>query len=506
MALRGRFPLTLALPISLAPACGPASATVTPEDAATCVATEASATAPPGIVDPELQPPERFDVNAIDAYVRAIVDKEPMVGLSVGIMRDGEIVMAKGYGVRELTKNAAVEPGTPFAIASITKQFVCATASQLDADGVLSLDDPVAKWFPSLTRAEDISLFDALSHTAGYRDFYPLDYVIPRMADPIETDALIEEFGSQPLDFEPRSRYSYSNTGYLIAGRAIERSTGIELESLLKRRIFDPVGMKRTFFLGGPRSDVPADAAVGHMAFALGAPEVAVPEGPGWTHAAGAMWSTPSDLLAWDRALVDGEVMSKDAYERMTERVTLSDGRKTGYGCGIGVARFHGEAILVHTGGVAGFVSKNVVIPRTRSAVVVMANSSTFSPFPLLDEILALVVAEDRDVPSTPAVAAEAPEVVARELFAELQAGVMRRDRLSSDFNAFLNDERLAEAAPRLRALGDPVEVETEWTGERGGMQVARIRLRFDANPTVLVASMYRRNDGTIEQFLIRAL
>jgi len=491
-------------------ACHPTT-TATPGDALACV----DAHAQPGVTDepdahepapttePETKakprPPRTFDVAAIDAYVAQMVDHDGLVGLSLGIMRNGEIVLAKGYGLRNVESQAKVEPTTEFAIASITKQFICAGASKLAEERKLSLDHKVATYFPDLTRAKDITLFDALAHVSGYPDFYPLDYVIPRMAEPADTDALIAEFGGRPLDFEPRSRWSYSNTGYLIVGRIIERITKRGLDTFLAERIFEPVGMTQTFFGTGT---TPPSAATGYTSFALGDDEPATPEGAGWVHAAGAMWSTPTDLLRWDLALVSGEVLNKKSYERMTRAVRLSDGRMTSYGCGIGLRRVDGESVLVHTGGVSGFASKNVVIPRTKSAVVIMSNGTAVSSFPILDTILGLVIDADRATPRAPTIDGPAPDEVARGLIRQMQAGVMERSKLSEDFNAYLDAAHLAQAAPRLKALGEPTRVEVERISERGGMEVSRMTIHF-ADREVR-ATMFRRADGIVEQFLLR--
>ncbi len=450
----------------------------------------------PGSEEPKA--PRRFELEAIDAYAAAERERLGLVGLSLAIMRRGELVLAKGYGARSLATGAPVTPETEFAIASISKQFTCAAALLLEEQGALSLDDPVAKYFPALTRADDIRLYDALAHVSGYRDFYPLDFVTPRMQRPIETDALIQEFGAMPLDFEPRSRWSYSNTGYLIVGRALERVSGRAMAELLDEKIFRPRGLQHTFF---GRAARPESAATGYTAFALGEPEEATPEGAGWIHAAGAMWSTPSDLLRWDLALVGGEVVSLESYERMTTPVKLTDGREASYGCGLGVRRFAGESIIVHTGGVSGFASKNAFVPRTRSGVAVVSNGAGASAKPLADTILKLLIEADRELPEAPEVDGPSPEVIARELLRELQTGEPKRARLSADFNAYLDDAHLRRAAPRLKALGEPRTVTVNALRERGGMQVANLTLVFEDE--TLRASLYRTPDGVVQQFLL---
>ena len=114
-----------------------------------------------------VDPPKTFDLAAIDAYVAAQVHDQGYAGLAIAIMRDGKIVMAKGYGKRLLEERAAVEPDTPFAVGSVTKQFTCACIFLLAEEGKLSLDDKVAKYEPKLTRAGDITLYDLMTHRLG---------------------------------------------------------------------------------------------------------------------------------------------------------------------------------------------------------------------------------------------------------------------------------------------------------------------------------------------------
>src|SRR5947208_3542690 len=170
----------------------------------------------PARADPPAAPlPAVFDVPAVDAYVARQVREKGYVGLSLAVVRDGRLVLAKGYGAAALD-GPAVQTDTPFAIGSVTKQFTCACVFLLAEEGKLSVRDPVAKYYPDLTRAGDVTLYDLMSHASGYPDYYPLDFVDRRMHKPIAADDLIREYAGGKLDFAPGSRWSYSNTGYII--------------------------------------------------------------------------------------------------------------------------------------------------------------------------------------------------------------------------------------------------------------------------------------------------
>src|SRR5207253_10781520 len=130
-----------------------------------------------------------------------------------------------------------------FGIGSVTKQFTSACVLLLAEDGKLAVTDKVSKYYPKLTKADDITLYDLMAHLSGYPDYYPLDFVDRRMFKPIELDNLIDEYAIGKLDFEPRTRWSYSNTGYIILGRLIEKVTGEPYENFLQKRILKPLGM-----------------------------------------------------------------------------------------------------------------------------------------------------------------------------------------------------------------------------------------------------------------------
>src|SRR5579871_1072461 len=212
-----------------------------------------------------VEAPTSFDLQAIDNYVAAQVRDKNYPGLSLTIVRDGKTVLTKGYGRRSLESEGRVEPDTMFAIGSVTKQFTCACIFLLAEDGKLSVEDKVAKYYPDLTRAQDITLYDLMSHTSGYPDYYPLDFVDRRLKKTIAIDQLLAEYAGGKLDFEPGARWSYSNTGFLLLGRVIEKVSKEPMSQFLRRRIFEPLGMKHCAF--DPET-VGAGMAQGYTSFA----------------------------------------------------------------------------------------------------------------------------------------------------------------------------------------------------------------------------------------------
>jgi len=438
--------------------------------------------------------PAAFDVRGIDAWLSVQVQQASRVGLSVAVVKDGQVVLAKGYGKRSLADGRPVETDTLFAIGSVSKQFTCACILLLAEDGKLSVHDKVAKYYPGLTRANDISLLDLMNHVSGYPDYYPLDFVDRRMQRHITEDELIRQYGGGRLDFEPGTKYSYSNTGYILLGRVVERVGGESFGAFLKRRILQPLGMEQTVY---EPDLVDARLAKGYTTFALSPSEEIAPEGRGWLCGAGGIYSTPGDLVKWNLALMDGKVLKPDSLALMTAPRKLAGGRISDYGCGLTVRVQNGRQVLAHNGAVSGFNAYNAMIPSTRSAVIMMCNlDGGLGSLP--GQVFGLLLKETPNVPSVRGM--PAADTV-KALFAQFQRGKVDRSRLSEEFNHFLTDEKLKAASKRLKSYGSPKSVEVLGTNERGGMEVTTTRLSFKAGE--LRALMYRMPDGKVEQFFV---
>ena len=459
--------------------------------------TNAPAKEPPASSSPTAAPTvtvPAIDVNEVDTLIQRVVAEKRLVGLNVGVMQDGKVVLAKGYGYRSLDPKLPVTPTTMFGIGSVTKQFTCSSALLLEQERKLSMNDRVAKYFPTATRANDITLLELGQHVSGYRDYYPLDFVVREMAKPEPTDTVIARYATRPLDFEPGSRWSYSNTNFLILGKAIEAASGKSVGEFMKERIFTPIGMTRTAFDRIPND---TNTAIGYTSYALADPVTVAPEAQGWIGAAGAIWSTPTDLLAWDLALIDGKVLSAESYAKLTTPRVLTDGRLTTYGCGLGVQKTGNAVIFSHGGGIAGVVTQNIVIPATRSGIVTLANAD----FAATGEITSALIAKLTPRLDVPTIAGPTALDAAKAFLTSVEQGKVDRSTLGDDFNALLTDEHLARDRASLATHGKVTDVVVRQTVERGGMAVTTVEYKVGKTPAR--TAMYRSPDGKIQQFLI---
>src|SRR5262249_30842577 len=243
--------------------------------------------------------------------------------------------------------SARLEPPTPattamrYSIGSISKQFTAAAVLLLMQEGKLSLDDKVARWRPDLTRANDVAIRQLLSMTSGYQDYWPQDYVMPPMLEPTTPDAILDGWARKPLDFEPGTRWQYSNTNYVAAGLIVGKTGGTPLLDYLQQRIFGPPPMTSAAELDGAPLR-PSDPA-GYRRFALGPLRPAPKEGRGWLYAAGELALTPTDLARWDIATIDQTVLAPGSYRLMQTETLLANGVSTGYGLGVSVGNREGH-------------------------------------------------------------------------------------------------------------------------------------------------------------------
>ncbi len=162
---------------------------------------------------------------------------------SIAIVQDGRLTYAKAYGAARLKPKVSATLATRYALDSVSKQFTAAALLLLAEQGKLSLDDPLAQWFPELRAAAAVTLRQLLTHTSGIRDYWPQDFLTPEMTRPTTTNAIIDEWAQRPLDFEPGTQWQYSNTGYVLAAAVVEKVSGETLFEFLQQHVFAPLHM-----------------------------------------------------------------------------------------------------------------------------------------------------------------------------------------------------------------------------------------------------------------------
>lgn len=414
---------------------------------------------------------------------------------SVAVVKDGKIAYAKAYGSARLDPAAPARSDMRYPVGSVSKQFMACAILLLEQDGKLSLNDPVSRFLPSLTRAHDITIRELLSHTSGYQDYYPLDYVAPFMLQPVTADGILDRWAKKPLDFEPGTRWQYSNTNYVVAGRIVEIVSGMPMFTFLQSRILRPLGMESAIDLDAqPLSD--SDAA-GYTSFARGPVRPVQPEAKGWLFAAGELAMTAHDLALWDLSLLGGKLLAPSSLNEMITPGRLKNGTTTGYGLGEGVSDSADHPKLEHGGAISGFVSDNVVWLGQGAAVAVFTNlDGSSAAHSIANQIGPLLLSEKQD-----SQAAQQLEQ-AQQAFGNLQEGKIDRSVLTSEADAYFTPQVLADAAASLKPLGAPQSFEQTSFGLRGGMTYRNFRVRFVSGKSFNV-STFSVSDGKFAQYLI---
>src|SRR5437868_1016504 len=308
----------------------------------------------------------------IDQLAADVLTKSGVPSASVAVVKDGRIAYVKAYGAARLEPRTPAAPEMRYSIGSISKQFTATAMLLLQEQGKLSLDDKVAKFIPNLTRANEVTIRQLLSHTSGYQDYWPQDYVMPMMLQPTTAERILDLWARKPLDFEPGTRWQYSNTNYVIAGVIVEKASGQPLLQFLSERVFTPLGMKSVTNID--QEKLGETDPTGYLRYALGPLRPAPKEGKGWLFAAGELAMPAQDLARWDISIMDQKLMKPSSYREFENEVLLKNGVGTHYGLGVDVDMEAGHRAISHGGEVSGFTAQNIVLPDDRVAVAVLTN------------------------------------------------------------------------------------------------------------------------------------
>ena len=434
-------------------------------------------------------------IEKIDKVATDTLAKTGVPSASVAIVKDGQVVYVKAYGDARLDPKTPATPEMRYSIGSISKQFTAAAILLLQEQGKLSLDDKVSKFIPNLTRANEVTIRQLLSHTSGYQDYWPQDYVMPMMLQPVTAQKIMDMWARKPLDFEPGTKWQYSNTNYVIAGVIVEKVARMPLLQFLQEKVFTPLGMKSV-------SDTDQEKLgdtdpTGYMRYALGPLRPAPKEGKGWLFAAGELAMPAQDLAKWDISIMDQKLMKPSSYREFGTDVLLKNGLSTHYGLGVDVNSQAGHRALSHGGEVSGFTAQNTVFPDDRAAVVVLTNQDAVSASAAIAGGIAPLLFATTD-PATPAKLEQA-----KKIFEGLQRGTIDRSLFTDNANSYFSEEALKDFASGLGPLGTPQSFVQASQGLRGGMTLRVYIIRFPQN--ILRAWTYEMPDGKLEQYQIAA-
>jgi D-alanyl-D-alanine carboxypeptidase len=429
----------------------------------------------------------------VDHITQKVLASTGVPGASVAIVRDDQITYSNAYGDASLAPRVPARPEMRYSIGSISKQFTATAILMLAEEGKLSLDDPVSRFLPELTRAGEVTIRQLLSHTSGYQDYWPQDYVMPLMLEPTTAQKILELWARKPLDFAPGTKWQYSNTNYVIAGLIVEKASGMPLLTFLGERVFKPLGMEQVVNIDQER--LSATDPTGYMRYALGPLHPAPKEGKGWLFAAGELAMSAPDLARWDIGMLQQQLLKPASYKEMQTEVLLKNGLGTRYGLGVFVTSEADHRAIEHGGEVSGFTSENIVFPDDRAAIVVLTNQDAALAASQIARRIAPLLFQDAHVAEK--------EQQARSIFAGLQRGEIDRSLFTANAYSYFTSQALRDFAASLGPLGAPLSFTQASQDLRGGMTSRRYTVTFPKK--ALSVWVYEMPDGKIEEYQVMA-
>ena len=428
--------------------------------------------------------------SRVDRIAEQVLEQTGVPSASVAIVKGGKLVYTHAYGKARLEPSTLAAPEMRYSIGSISKQFTAAAILILQEQGKLSLDDAVGKFVPGLTRGDEVTIRQILSHTSGYQDYWPEDYVMTPMLKATTAQQILDTWAKKPLDFEPGTQWQYSNTNFVIAGAIVEKVSGQKLMDFLAEHIFHPLGMKSVW--NSDEAKLTQADATAYYRHALGSLRLAPKEGRGWMFAAGELAMTAHDLALWDESLMAQSILSSESYKQMFTEVKLRDGKGTHYGLGVEVIDRNGHRSIEHSGEVSGFVSDNVVLVDDGAAVAVLTNQDAIGAASTIANLAAPFVA---GFPPSP------DEKLALDIYHDLQQGRIDRSLLAPNLSDYFTNEALADFQSSLGPLGEPLSFRKTREGLRGGMTFRAFDIVYPGRRLRLTTYTYL--DGKLEQYLI---
>jgi len=321
-------------------------------------------------------------------------DKPDSPGCALGIIKDGQLVYQRGYGMANLEHTIPISSTTVFRIASTSKQFTATCIILLAEQGKLSLNDDVRKYLPEMPEYESpITIHHLIHHTSGIRDYLELMELAGMSDQDYYTDkeALEMLTRQKELNFKPGDEYLYSNSGYLLLSIIVTRVSGKSLREFAEEHIFKRLGMKTTHFHDDHRMIV-KNRAAGYSPRENGGYKIRMTTLD--MVGDGGVFTTIEDLFLWDQNFYHNRVGGKGLINQLLTPGMLNNGEKLNYAFGLAVGDYRGLRLISHGGSFAGFRAQMIRFPEQKLSVICLANLSTVNPTKLCKQVADLYLAK----------------------------------------------------------------------------------------------------------------
>lgn len=332
----------------------------------------------------------KFITDDLDAYINKGLKDWNLPGLAIAIVKDGKVVVMKGYGVRNVKTNQPVDENTLFMIASNTKLFTATALAQLEADKKISLDDKISKYFPDYTLYDPnttalVNIRDMLSHHLGTKTFQG-DFTYWNST--FSRKQIMDKMKLMKPHAAFRQSYGYCNSCFLTAGQVIEAATGKTWQAEVQDSILTPLGMTNTYITPAKMADLKDAAQPYSTSFTGELTPLPYDNVENLAPAAGLV-SCVKDIAKWltmqvDSGKYDGkQIIPWKALQRTRDVNTVISSRKSrylpsnfsGYGLGVEIMDYNGKQVFSHTGGADGFVTNTCFVPEEHLAITILTNN-----------------------------------------------------------------------------------------------------------------------------------
>jgi len=417
--------------------------------------------------------------QSIDDLVRKTC-KPDEPGAAVIVVKDSKTVYREGFGMANLELGVPIKPDMVFRIGSITKQFTAVATLMLADQGILAIDDPITNFLPEYpTQGHLITVEHLLTHTSGIKSYTELPELWASSRNDFTVQQIIDAFKNRPLDFTTGEECSYNNSGYILLGAIIEKSSGLTYEQFVQHNIFDRLGMKNSYY-DDPVRVIPHRVS-GYNKSAKGYTNAAYLSMT-LPFAGGSLASTVDDLAIWDTALYSEQLVKQETLRRAFTPFRLNDGSMTEFGYGWTVSEYEGHRLIQHGGGVSGFANYAIRVPDQHVFVAVLSNLSGYSPEQLVFEIVGLAIGKPYKEPIPIEVS---PEILCR------YEGKYRKNA-AMEWQFTVENGQLIYRNPRYELV--PISTNEFFPK---GLSVSRIIFKTDSLSEAISVEI-RRRDGTI--------
>ncbi len=380
-------------------------------------------------------------------------------GATLAIIRDGQIIYKRGYGMAKLEDGIVMTPSKIFDIGSCSKQFTAACLAFLIKDGKVSLSDDIRKFFPEMPKYEKpITVDHLIHHTSGIRDYNGLLSLAGFRPDsdcPNIDEALEVIFRQKRLNYPPGEEYSYTNSGYFLMGQIVERVSGKSLNEFAQEHIFRPLGMKHTIFQDD-HLQIIKNRATGYDPDEKGGYTLDMSN---WDETGdGNIYTSVEDLYLWDQAFYNFK-LGKDLMDMLHTVGVLNNGKKIDYAFGLVIGEYKGLKTVSHGGAWAGFRAGIVRFPEQKFSVICLTNLATQNPSALCYKVADIYLADLlKEKPKEEKKKVETITLSKQEL--EEKAGNYQDDKFGAWITFSVKDDKLQMRLGRESVL-EPVSKTT---------------------------------------------